>query len=439
MVLAKEDESLVYDVRLSSVGPGRSTGSDVFHNPGGIDLAMKLHYLRVVYFFDSEAAQGLTIMKIKEQMFPWFNHYFITCGRFRRSEPGRPFIKCNDCGSRFIEAKCDKTILEWLAIKDWPSYKLLVSHQVIGPELSFSPPVLLQVTQFKCGGISLGLSWAHVLGDPLSASEFINLWGHAMNNLSLKKPFNIPRSVPEPRQPGPDKDPVSAKRIDPVGDHWIPPNNKKMETFSFHITSSQMNYLQVQIWGPTVDQQPPFESLCAIIWRCLARVRVGSESKSVTVCRTDPYNRGNDIIGNNQAICKVEAGSECSIVDTDLRVLATMLADQGVDETKQIEEAVEKDQGVTDFFVYGANLTFLDLEETNVYDLRLKGHKPSFVYYTLQGVGDEGLVLVLPCPKGSIKNNGVDGKFVTMILPEDDMVKLKSELKMDGILLHGNQ
>lgn len=150
--------SLVSDVRLSSVGPARATGSDVFHNPSGLDLAMKLHYLRVVYFFDSEVAQGglLTTMKIKEAMFHCFNHYFIPCGRFRRSESGRPFIKCNDCGCRFIEANCNKTLDEWIASNDWPSYKLLVSQQVIGPELSFSPTVLFQVLIFP---ISLFFSY----------------------------------------------------------------------------------------------------------------------------------------------------------------------------------------------------------------------------------------------------------------------------------------
>jgi len=142
------EESIVHDVRLSSVGPGQMSGSDVFHHPGGLDLAMKLHYLRVVYLFDSEASKDVTIMKIKDAMFSWFNHYFITCGRFRRSECGRPFIKCNDCGARFIEGNCSKTLEEWLAIKDCSLYKFLVSHQVIGPELSFSPPVLFQVLLF---------------------------------------------------------------------------------------------------------------------------------------------------------------------------------------------------------------------------------------------------------------------------------------------------
>ncbi|KAI4317358.1 hypothetical protein L6164_025231 [Bauhinia variegata] len=439
-MIPPQEESLVYDVRLSSVGPGHISGSDQFHNPSGLDLAMKLHYLRVVYFFESEAAKDLTIMKIKESMFYWLIPHFIACGRFRKTESGRPFIKCNDCGARFIEAKCRKTLDEWLEMKDWPLYKLLVSQQVIGPELSFSPLVLLQVTFFKCGGMSIGLSWAHVLGDPLSASEFMKTWGQFISGLRPNIPSNIPRSAPlteEPQNhPEPEKDPVSTKRVNPVGDHWIPANNCKMDTFSFHLTSSQLNYLQAQFWGPNIEEIPHFESLCAVIWRCIAKIREGSEPNRVTICRKDPYNhRGHDIIGNKQLISKVE--TNFSIANADLRKLASMLADEGVDERKEIDKAVENDQGVTDFFVYGANLTFLDLEDAHLYGLELKGLKPKFVYCTLQGVGDEGAIVVLPWPKGSI-TNGNEGRFVTIILPEDQLGKLKTMLKDNGLLLNGD-
>ncbi|XP_054805286.1 protein ECERIFERUM 26-like [Prosopis cineraria] len=433
MVFPQEEQSLVSDVRLSSVGPARVSGTDVFHSPSCLDLAMKLHYLRVVYFFHGDAARGLSIMKIKESMFSWFNHYFITCGRFRRSDSGRPYIKCNDCGARFIEGKCKKTLDDWLHMKDWPLHRLLVSHQVIGPELSFSPPVLLQVTHFACGGMSLGLSWAHVLGDPDSAAEFIKGWGQAMAGLGLK-PMNIPRPIPTTQQSPSGPDPITLKRVDPVGDHWIPANNCKMDTFSFHLTSSQMNYLQAQIWGPTIDQTPPFESLCAVIWRCIAEARQGPGPgpNKVTVCRKDPCHRKRDILGNKQIISRVEV--ESSIIETDLKRLAMMLAAEGVDERREIEEAVDKDEGVSDFFVYGANLTFVDLEEVDVYGLEVNGHKPEFVYYSIQGVGDEGAVMVLPWPKGSVKNGG-EGKFVTIILPEDQLGKLKSELKNNGLFL----
>ena len=113
-----------------------------------MDLAMKLHYLRGVYFFRKEAVEGFTIYDFKEPMFTWLNHFYWTCGRFRRSDGGgRPIIKCNDCGVRMIEAKCDKTIDEWLEMKDSNSSldKLLVSNNIIGPDLTFSPLVYLQV------------------------------------------------------------------------------------------------------------------------------------------------------------------------------------------------------------------------------------------------------------------------------------------------------
>jgi hypothetical protein len=141
-----KEENLVYGIRLSSVGPSRATGSGVVHELSGMDLAMKLHYLKAVYFFNSHAVQGLTVARLKEAMFEWLNGYYYTSGRLWRSEESRrPYIKCNDCGSRFIEACCDKTVDEWLEMKDCSLQNLLVSQQVIGPELNFSPPLLIQV------------------------------------------------------------------------------------------------------------------------------------------------------------------------------------------------------------------------------------------------------------------------------------------------------
>lgn len=149
MVLPNEEPSLVYDYKLSSVGPGRAVEPNVVYDLSGLDLAMKLHYLRGVYFFSGQAIEGITNVRIKETMFYFLNEYFHTCGRFRRSDLGRPFLKCNDCGARFIEAHCDKTIAEWLEMDSPSMHKMLVSQQVIGPELSFSPPLLLQVSCYK--------------------------------------------------------------------------------------------------------------------------------------------------------------------------------------------------------------------------------------------------------------------------------------------------
>ncbi|KAJ6751347.1 hypothetical protein OIU85_001840 [Salix viminalis] len=85
--------------------------------------------------------------------------------------------------------------------------------------------------------------------------------------------------------------------------------------------------------------------------------------------------------------------ADFSVVDTDLKRLASLLLDQAMKENTQIEEVVEKDDGVFDYIVYGANLT-------------------------IQGVGDEGAVLVLPWPKDSGTDGNI-GRIVVVTLSEN--------------------
>ncbi|XP_037496379.1 protein ECERIFERUM 2, partial [Jatropha curcas] len=150
-------------VRLSSVVPAEVTSDKEDHKLTNIDLALKLHYIRGVYFFTAEAVQGLTIYELKKPMFPWLAQYYTVSGRIRRSENGgRPFIKCNDGGVRIVEAYCDKTIEELMTAiaKNHEDHsRFLVHDQVLGPDLGFSPLVYIQFTWFKCGGMSVGLSW----------------------------------------------------------------------------------------------------------------------------------------------------------------------------------------------------------------------------------------------------------------------------------------
>lgn len=397
-----------------------------------MDLAMKLHYLRGVYFFSSEAVQGLTVYRIKEPMFTWLNHYYWTCGRFRRSNSGRPLIKCNDCGVRIIEAKCDKTIDEWLEMKDSSLTKLLVSNHIVGPELPFSPLVFLQVTSFKCGGMSLGLSWAHVLGDAFSASDFINMWGQAMANQLPQHPVHLPKSsfmlVKPANRSQLATDPLSIKRVDPVGDNWITANNCKMEPFSFHITATQLTQLQAKISGHKAT--PPFECLCTIFWQSIARVCSRHEPEIVTVCKNERGSRRTGTLSNSaQIISTVKA--DFSVKEAKPKDVAALLVEHAVDERGLIEAAVERDGGVSDFIIYGANLTFVNLEEASFYGLELNGQKPVHVSYLIDGIGDEGVVLVAPPgPKDSGKDSN-EGKIVTVILPEDQVMELKSELKRE--------
>lgn len=259
-----------------------------------------------------------------------------------------------------------------------------------------------------------------------------------MAGLRPNRPSNYPKSDAQiERSKNPP--PLSVKQVDPVGDHWITANNCKMDTFSFHVTAGQLAILQSEISSPNqTDQIPVFESLCAVIWQCFAKVRDGNQPKTVTICKNDPTRPTHGrIITNTQIISAVKA--EFSVTETSPKKLATCLLNEAVDERRQIEEMVERDGGVSDFIVYGANLTFVDLEGAHFYGLELNGHKPDLVSFSVQGVGDEGAVFVLSGPKDSGEDSGAgEGRIVTIVLPENRVWELKSELVKNGLLFEGN-
>ena len=272
----------------------------------------------------------------------------------------------------------------------------------------------------------MGLSWAHVLGDVFSASDFINMWGQTMaDTLPPAPPIKPPTPPEKPENPDqPVSDPISIKRVDPVGDNWVTASNRRMELLSFHITETQLTQLQANISGD--NETPVFECLCAILWQSVARIRGRPEPETVTVCRNDRDGRkaGGTLSNSAQIISTVKA--DFSVKEAEPRDVAALLVEEAVDERGMIEEAVGRDGGVSDLIVYGANLTFVNLEEADFYGLELKGQKPVHVSYFIDGVGDEGVVLVAPVPK-----DGGHGRVVTVILPEGEGMELKSELKRE--------
>jgi hypothetical protein len=139
----------VHGHRLSTVVPSSVTG-EVDYELADADLAFKLHYLRGVYYYPAgEATRALPIKVLKDPMFPWLDAYFPIAGRVRRAEgeaPRRPYIKCNDCGVRIVEARCDRDMDEWLRDDgETDRVSLLCYDKVLGPELFFSPLLYVQV------------------------------------------------------------------------------------------------------------------------------------------------------------------------------------------------------------------------------------------------------------------------------------------------------
>lgn len=413
----KAPAGAVHGHRLSTVVPGSVTG-EVDYELADADLAFKLHYLRGVYYYAAGgAARAVTTKVLKDPMFPWLDAYFPVAGRVRRAEEAdgagrrRPYIKCNDCGVRIVEAKCDRAMDEWLQDDAPDRLRQLCYDKVLGPELVFSPLLYVQVTNFKCGGLALGFSWAHLIGDVASAATCFNTWAQILSDKKPDATVLTPANKTQGHSPAGAGAPRSVKQVGPIEDHWLVPAGRQMACYSFHVTEPMLKKLQQQ----ERHAAGTFELVSALLWQTVAKIRATKEVKTVTVVKTDTAARSGKSLANEQKVGYVEAEGS-SPAKTDVVDLAALLAKNVVDETA----AVAAFPG--DVLVYGgANLTLVDMEQVDVYGLEIKGQRPAHVEYGMDGVGEEGAVLVQPDADGR-------GRLVTAVLPMDEVKSLRAAL-----------
>jgi len=268
------------------------------------------------------------------------------------------------------------------------------------------------------------VNWAHVLGDPVSALNSINLWGQILSTNQLPNKTQH-QQKPDTKITSPvTGNPLSVKKVEPVGDFWLSSTNIRMATFSFQISESKLKHLQSKM----SRYIPAFDAISALIWQSLAKIRVGKEPNLVTIIRNDTSEKRKHMVGNMQTISTVSTDS--SVAKLELSELAMLMSNNKKDEKKAIDEMMQKESGKEDFIVYGANLTFIDMQGVELYRLELKGQKPAQVDYSIHGVGEEGAVLVLPSPNEARDTDGASngGRVLTVILPEDEILKLKEVL-----------
>ncbi|XP_031398726.1 stemmadenine O-acetyltransferase [Punica granatum] len=158
---------------------------------------------------------------IKDSLGKAFVEEPTICGRLRRPEEGSEFeIVSNDSGARLIEARIGIGLEEFLESegREEAEAELVYWKDIDEQNPQFCPLFYIQVTNFQCGGYSIGISCSLLLADPPFISSFLKKWAAIHSSLvsemdpQVKKPIfylhsvrNINPSSPSPLGPSPCK------------------------------------------------------------------------------------------------------------------------------------------------------------------------------------------------------------------------------------------
>ncbi|GFP85236.1 pelargonidin 3-o-(6-caffeoylglucoside) 5-o-(6-o-malonylglucoside) 4'''-malonyltransferase [Phtheirospermum japonicum] len=114
-----------------------------------------------------------SLAKILPQFYPF-------AGRYIKKDH---MVDCNDEGAEFVEAEAnDIELMDFIAKTKNHQLNDLVSLKLLDADKPQDPLLSVQITHFKCGGLSICVSMSHRISDGSTLGTFIAAWSNANNN-----------------------------------------------------------------------------------------------------------------------------------------------------------------------------------------------------------------------------------------------------------------
>ncbi|KAJ9140136.1 hypothetical protein P3X46_030818 [Hevea brasiliensis] len=160
--------------------------------------------VRTIYCFKSDVKGNEDAVEIiKDALSKILVHCYPLAGRLTISSEGKLIVDCTGEGAVFVEAEANCSITEiGDTTKPDPVTLGKLVYDIPGAQnILQMPPLVAQVTRFKCGGFVLGLCMNHCMFDGIGAMEFVNSWGETARGLPLKVPPFLDRSILKARNP----------------------------------------------------------------------------------------------------------------------------------------------------------------------------------------------------------------------------------------------
>ncbi|KAL6953326.1 shikimate O-hydroxycinnamoyltransferase [Sarracenia purpurea var. burkii] len=267
------------EVRDSTmVRPAEETPTRRLWN-SNVDLVMANYHTPSVYFYRPTGSHNFFDAGVmKEALSRALVPFYPMAGRLAKDEYGRIEIDCNGEGALFVEAETEASIDDFGDFAPTLELRRLIPAVDYSKGISTDPLLVLQVTYFKCGSISLGVGIQHHVADGTSSLHFINAWSDMARGLNLTIPPFIDRTLLRARDP--PQPAFHHIEYEPPPTMKSPPKSIKPDSIPeasvsiFKLTRDQLNALKAKSKedGSTINYTS-YEMFAGHVWCCVCKAR----------------------------------------------------------------------------------------------------------------------------------------------------------------------
>ncbi|KAL5553308.1 hypothetical protein UlMin_040709 [Ulmus minor] len=277
------------------------------------------------------------IERAKQALKRVLDYWYPAAGRLRiKEETGKLEINCNGEGVTVVTAETNSKLEELGKLHEYKlCYEKLVPQLPEAGNISDNPLVVVQITKFGCGGLTIGLGGSHALFDGHGAFNFLASWAHISSGKDetdliipnhSREPLLFAASTNNPANLSPNVD-FSASiyeqdHIVAIQDLYGIPMQavasddrcweselakfSQIQSKGLQLLTLSINKEVVEAWKGLAVQSgklykcSTFDVLCAHVWK--ARVKALSLEPNTNICLQFPVDSRNRVqppLGNN--------------------------------------------------------------------------------------------------------------------------------------------
>ncbi|KAL5577855.1 hypothetical protein UlMin_019554 [Ulmus minor] len=241
-----------------------------------LDLVNKnVHSTALCFYRYNGASNFFDTALLKEALSKVLVPFYPFAGRFKHDENGRLEINCNEEGVLFVEAETCSNLDDLGDFMPSPALKKLITTVDQSGGVSSFPFMVVQLTRFKCGGVSLLVSAIHLVADGSTAFHFMASFAEITRGLDISIPPFLDRSLLRPRNPPQVMfDHIEYKNFSTITKKPSNPNGgPNFEILNLRMEKEQASILKRKAKEGSNTNYSTFEILAGHIWKCTCKAR----------------------------------------------------------------------------------------------------------------------------------------------------------------------